>query len=168
MAATDTKQRIVDVAERLFTEKGYTATWRDITSAARVNLAAMHYHFGPTVFERRLTPIDRERLEELTRFLQKQYSEVLRRFEAPVQRTLPHIPHEELGWWIHLCWRCGLYYGGHGCPQIHYDVRGRRPYRCKGDHESFAAICDIRIVCTACEKGRRRGCLNRLSEPQWR
>jgi Bacterial regulatory proteins, tetR family len=41
-----TKARILDSAERLFAERGYTATTvRDITSEAEVNFAAVHYHF---------------------------------------------------------------------------------------------------------------------------
>lgn len=43
----DTKGRLLDAAERLFAERGYDATsLRDITAAAGVNLAAVHYHFG--------------------------------------------------------------------------------------------------------------------------
>jgi AcrR family transcriptional regulator len=44
---TDTKQRILDTAERLFGEHGYDATsLRQIIAEAGVNLAAIHYHFG--------------------------------------------------------------------------------------------------------------------------
>ena len=43
----DTKQKILDAAERLFGENGYAATsLRHIISEAKVNLAAIHYHFG--------------------------------------------------------------------------------------------------------------------------
>jgi len=43
----DTKQRILDTAERLFGELGYDAvSLRQIIAAASVNLAAVHYHFG--------------------------------------------------------------------------------------------------------------------------
>jgi AcrR family transcriptional regulator len=59
--STDTRERILDVAERLFMENGYEATsMRVITSAAEVNLAAVNYHFGSKeallreVFRRRL------------------------------------------------------------------------------------------------------------------
>jgi AcrR family transcriptional regulator len=42
-----TKERILDTAEVLFAEKGYRAvSVREITSAARCNLAAVNYHFG--------------------------------------------------------------------------------------------------------------------------
>jgi len=72
MAVADTKQRILDCAERLFGEHGFADTsMRQITTAADVNLAAIHYHFGSkefliqTVFRRRLIPLNRERLTEL-------------------------------------------------------------------------------------------------------
>ena len=43
----DTKDRILDTAERLFGEQGYAATsLRHIIAEADVNLAAIHYHFG--------------------------------------------------------------------------------------------------------------------------
>ena len=42
-----TKERILDAAEVLFAQKGYRAvSVREITSAARCNLAAVNYHFG--------------------------------------------------------------------------------------------------------------------------
>ena len=42
-----TKERILDTAEVLFAQKGYRAvSVREITSAARCNLAAVNYHFG--------------------------------------------------------------------------------------------------------------------------
>jgi AcrR family transcriptional regulator len=51
MAATseilNTKDRIMDEAEKLFAELGFKATsMRAITQAADVNLAAVNYHFG--------------------------------------------------------------------------------------------------------------------------
>ena len=43
----DTRERILDVAERLFMENGYEGTsMRVITCAAEFNLAAVNYHFG--------------------------------------------------------------------------------------------------------------------------
>ncbi|MDN3651274.1 TetR/AcrR family transcriptional regulator [Thalassotalea ponticola] len=43
----DTKTKILNAAETLFAEKGFTTTsLREITSAAEVNLAAVNYHFG--------------------------------------------------------------------------------------------------------------------------
>ena len=41
-----TRERLLDVAERLFAEKGYTAvSIREITKAAGASLAAVNYHF---------------------------------------------------------------------------------------------------------------------------
>jgi AcrR family transcriptional regulator len=67
-----TRQRILDVAERLFARRGLDAvSVRDITRAARANLGAINYHFGTkrklilAVFDRRMTPLTRERLSTL-------------------------------------------------------------------------------------------------------
>ena len=69
---TPTKTQILDTAERLFAELGFDATsLRALTAAAQVNLAAVNYHFGSkeglicAVFERRLDPINIERIAEL-------------------------------------------------------------------------------------------------------
>ncbi|MEM6432936.1 MAG: TetR/AcrR family transcriptional regulator [Cyanobacteria bacterium P01_D01_bin.115] len=44
---TDTKTQILDATEHLIAEKAFTGTTlRNIASAADVNLAAVHYHFG--------------------------------------------------------------------------------------------------------------------------
>jgi AcrR family transcriptional regulator len=68
----DTKTRILDAAEALFTEHGYEATsLRQLTGAAGVNLAAVNYHFGSkeelfqAVLTRRLDPMNQERIELL-------------------------------------------------------------------------------------------------------
>ncbi|MFM2112815.1 MAG: hypothetical protein RLZZ271_1475 [Pseudomonadota bacterium] len=68
----DTRQRILDVAERLFMEHGYEATsMRTLTSEASVNLAAVNYHFGSkealmqAVFKRRLDWLNEERMRIL-------------------------------------------------------------------------------------------------------
>ena len=70
----DTRDRILDAAERLFVEHGFDGTsMRMITSAANANLAAVNYHFGSkdalvqAVFRRRLTALNQERLTELDR-----------------------------------------------------------------------------------------------------
>jgi AcrR family transcriptional regulator len=43
----DTREKILDVAEKLIGEQGYAATsLRQIIAVAGVNLAAVHYHFG--------------------------------------------------------------------------------------------------------------------------
>ncbi|TMP91372.1 MAG: helix-turn-helix transcriptional regulator [Verrucomicrobia bacterium] len=44
---SNTRSRILDVAEELFGERGLDrVSIRDITRKARVNLAAINYHFG--------------------------------------------------------------------------------------------------------------------------
>src|SRR6266511_5962916 len=70
-----TQGKILDTAEALFMEHGFEATsLRQITAAANVNLAAVHYHFGSkedlfeAVLTRRLDPMNQERLALLTRF----------------------------------------------------------------------------------------------------
>ncbi len=72
MSAAETRERILDTAERLFSEKGFSATSvRAITTQARVNLASLNYHFGSksalidAVFERRLRPLNLSRLRML-------------------------------------------------------------------------------------------------------
>lgn len=46
-STTDTKEQIISVAERLFAERGFAGTaLRSVVSEAKVNLAAVHYHFG--------------------------------------------------------------------------------------------------------------------------
>jgi AcrR family transcriptional regulator len=68
----DTKSRILDFAEELFSEQGLDrVSVRDITEAAKVNVAAVSYHFGgkeeliAAVFDRRLGPVNKARLEAL-------------------------------------------------------------------------------------------------------
>lgn len=73
MATAETKDRILDAAEALFARQGFSATsLRSVIAEAGVNLAAVHYHFGPreelirAVFSRRFDPINRKRIELLT------------------------------------------------------------------------------------------------------
>jgi AcrR family transcriptional regulator len=70
----DTKQKILDTAERLFGEQGYDATsLRQIIAEAGVNLAAVHYHFGSKeelldeVMMRRVGPMNEARMANLDR-----------------------------------------------------------------------------------------------------
>jgi AcrR family transcriptional regulator len=72
--AGDTKERILDSAEKLFADAGFDGTsLRSITARAGVNLAAVHYYFGSkeallqAVLARRLEPINRRRIELLDR-----------------------------------------------------------------------------------------------------
>ena len=71
-AGLETRQRIVATAERLFARHGLDAvSVRDITTAARVNTAAINYHFGTkrglvmAVLERRAEQLGERRAELL-------------------------------------------------------------------------------------------------------
>src|SRR6266436_4581713 len=68
----DTRSRILDVAEELFSEQGFDrVSIRDITKKAQVNLAAINYHFGSkedliaAIFEREFVPVNEARLAAL-------------------------------------------------------------------------------------------------------
>jgi AcrR family transcriptional regulator len=72
MATKETRRKILDTAERLFAERGFADTsLREITSAAGVNLAAVHYHYASkeallqAVFARRMEPLNRIRMAML-------------------------------------------------------------------------------------------------------
>ncbi|MEZ4600588.1 MAG: TetR family transcriptional regulator [Syntrophotaleaceae bacterium] len=69
---SDTKLRILDAAERLFARDGFHRTSiKRLASEAKVNLAAVNYHFGSKmtliekVVERRWRPINQQRIERL-------------------------------------------------------------------------------------------------------
>jgi AcrR family transcriptional regulator len=63
------KDRILDMAENLFSQEGFAAvSLREITREAKVNIAAIHYHFGgkeelmEAIFLRRMVPLEKRRL----------------------------------------------------------------------------------------------------------
>jgi len=67
-----TRERLLEVAERLFSERGFAATSvRHITAEAGCNLAAVNYHFGgkdqlyEEVFRRRLEATREQRLASI-------------------------------------------------------------------------------------------------------
>jgi AcrR family transcriptional regulator len=71
----DTKGKILNTAEELFGEFGYSATsMRQIISKAHVNLAAIHYHFGSKedlldqVIMRKAGPMNERRMKLLDEF----------------------------------------------------------------------------------------------------
>ena len=75
MKRKDTKTEILNAAEDLFAARGPNAvSLRQIISRAKVNLAAIHYHFGSkesllqAVLSRRLVPLNAERLTLLEIF----------------------------------------------------------------------------------------------------
>jgi AcrR family transcriptional regulator len=101
MTRKNTKKAILDAAELLFARNGYKNTsLRSITAAAKVNLAAVNYHFGTKnallneVFSRRLLPINRERMEGLKGIEARcrdsgekpSTAEIMRAFMMPVLR----------------------------------------------------------------------------------
>ncbi len=95
----ETRDQILDTAERLFSEHGLDAvSLRALTAEAGVNLASVHYHFGSkealvtAVFDRRVDLINQERLELLDAAERKAgngplaLEDVLRAFYLPAMR----------------------------------------------------------------------------------
>jgi AcrR family transcriptional regulator len=93
---SETREKILDTAERLIGEQGYAATsLRQIINEAGVNLAAVHYHFGSkedlldAVVMRKVGPVNEARLAALTRVEQEagdgapEVDQVLDAFFAP-------------------------------------------------------------------------------------
>lgn len=68
---SETKIRILDAAEHLIAENGLDVSLRQITAQAKVNLAAVNYHFQSkdalidAVIARRIEPVNRRRIEML-------------------------------------------------------------------------------------------------------
>lgn len=67
-----TKERLLDVAEKMFAEQGFDAvSVRALTTEAEANLAAVNYHFGSkealieAVVARHVEPVNRRRVELL-------------------------------------------------------------------------------------------------------
>jgi AcrR family transcriptional regulator len=98
---TETQDKILDTAERLFGDQGYAGTsLRQIIAEAGVNLAAIHYHFGSKeelldrLVTRKAGPSNDERLALLDRYEAEAGSapipveKLLKAFlEAPMQRV---------------------------------------------------------------------------------
>ena len=102
---SDTKERILDTAERLFAERGYAAiSLRQVIAAAEVNLAAVHYHFGTkedlldAVVLRKVAPVNAARLAWLERIESKagagplRVEDVLESFLLPTAETAQRNP----------------------------------------------------------------------------
>lgn len=71
-AKPSTRDRILDVAERLFASRGYkNVSVRELTAAAGANLASVRYYFGSkdqllyAIYERYCTPLNKARLQRL-------------------------------------------------------------------------------------------------------
>ena len=94
--AKETKELILDTAERLFSEKGVDGvSLRSLTAEAGVNIAAAHYHFGSkeevtkAVFARRIRPVNRERIQLLDTYQERgqpSVEELLTALFAPALR----------------------------------------------------------------------------------
>src|SRR5688572_9121803 len=90
---TDTKDHILDVAERHFAQYGFAGTsLRGIIAEAEVNVAAVAYHFGGkeelfgAVMQRFAAPVVQSQLERLRAVLTKRdaaLADVLRSFYEP-------------------------------------------------------------------------------------
>jgi AcrR family transcriptional regulator len=101
----DTKQKILDTAERLFGEQGYAATsLRQVIAEAEVNVAAVHYHFGckedllHAVLSRNADPLTVARMERLDRVEREagagppDLEKVLEAFLIPTAEMAQHSP----------------------------------------------------------------------------
>ena len=98
---SNTQGRILDAAEQLFVELGYSATsLRAIANEAEVNLAATNYHFGTkegllaAVIRRHMEPVNRERVYQLSALEESKHSlttrNVLEAFFYPLVDNLPN------------------------------------------------------------------------------
>lgn len=97
----DTKERILQAAEKLFSDSGLGRTsLRAITNEAQVNVAAIHYHFGSKqgllleLLVRRVAPVNRERIALLDEIERRAGDEtppleaILDAFVAPILRIV--------------------------------------------------------------------------------
>lgn len=101
--SSSARKRLLDAAEKLLAEKGLTASVRDITSAAGVNLAAVNYHFGSkeklflATYTRRIDSVNRRRLALLDELERERASvpveAVLQAFLEPMAETMASAPH---------------------------------------------------------------------------
>jgi AcrR family transcriptional regulator len=99
-----TRSSILDVAEALFAERGLDrVSIRDITRKAKVNLAAVNYHFGTrqdliaAVFDRRVVPVNQARLaalDVLEKAAGKKSPKVEDILEAFIRPAIPTSPED--------------------------------------------------------------------------
>jgi len=99
MAQSETVDRILDAAELLFAEHGFSETsLRQITSKARVNLAAVNYHFGSknaliqAVFTRFINPFTRILRERLKNVNEGQQSVSLEELLQIITISIVSVP----------------------------------------------------------------------------
>ena len=112
----DTKSAILDAAEELFARRGPNAvSLRQVIARAKVNLAAIHYHFGSkesllqSVLSRRLVPLNAERLALLEAVERKSrrmpLEKILEALVGPALR-LSRDPRKGGGEFMRLLGRC--------------------------------------------------------------
>jgi AcrR family transcriptional regulator len=84
-----TKERLLDEAEALFAQKGYDAvSVREITNAARCNLASVNYHFGNK--KNLYLEVFRARWIPRARRLQESFRKSLAAEEAATPKAVAH------------------------------------------------------------------------------
>jgi AcrR family transcriptional regulator len=98
----ETREKILETAERLFAEQGYSATsMRHIIADAGVNLAAIHYHFGSKedlldeLVARGAGPVNQARLAMLDQCEASPpatVKEILEAFLLPISGPAEHRP----------------------------------------------------------------------------
>lgn len=100
----DTRNLILDVAEKLFAENGPAAvTVRTIAVAANINTQAVNYHFGSKerlfeeMFGRRMGPVNRERLERLDACMRRGRTPSIEELVDAFVRPILHLRLESLG-----------------------------------------------------------------------
>ena len=98
MNGPNTRQKILDAAEKLFARHGFESTsLRSIIASAGVNLAAIHYHFRGkeglirAVIERRFAPVNDERLRLLAEYENRAEGQALL-VEEILDAFLPNAP----------------------------------------------------------------------------
>ncbi|MDP9799617.1 AcrR family transcriptional regulator [Catenuloplanes nepalensis] len=100
MAPSDTRTQLLDVAERLFAERGYRGTSiRAVTDLAGANLAAVGYHFGSkadllaAVARRAIAPITAAQSAGLDRLLARtpdpSVADLVEAFAGPMFDGMP-------------------------------------------------------------------------------
>lgn len=104
MSRNAARERIIAAAEELFAQHGFAGTTtRAITRKAAVNIAAVNYHFktkellAQAVFERRLKPLNDERLARLEAIIDTAKNENIRPLVMDVLKAfvVPLFEHKE-------------------------------------------------------------------------
>lgn len=98
----DTKEQILNVAERQFAEKGYAGTTlRGVIKEAGVNIAAVHYHFGSkeelfvAVVQRVANQMVPAQIQELAKYKNQEeppsVEDIMQAFFAPPLRMISQM-----------------------------------------------------------------------------